>query len=83
MNVSITDDSLIVDARGLRCPLPLLRLRQQLRAMQPGQTLWVLATDPGAQRDIPAYLGQAGHTLVQLEDADGELRFLIRVNSSS
>ena len=68
-----------LDARGLRCPLPLLRTRQQLRGMQSGQLLLVVATDEGSWRDIPAYLGQSSHELVHSEEGGGEFRFWIRV----
>lgn len=69
-----------LDARGLRCPLPLLRTRQQLRGMAAGQLLLVAATDEGSWRDIPAYLGQSAHELVHREQAANEFRFWIRVS---
>ncbi|MCH8543545.1 MAG: sulfurtransferase TusA family protein [Alcanivorax sp.] len=72
-----------LDARHLRCPMPLLKTRQALRALAPGQTLLVRATDVGARRDIPAYLRQSGHELVRSSDpateTDDEIWFLIRV----
>lgn len=68
----------LLDARGLRCPMPLLRTRQALRHLSPGQTLLVRATDAGARRDIPAYLRQSGHELVRTGEVDDELWFLIR-----
>ena len=75
-------DSLL-DARGLRCPMPLLKTRQALRGLASGQTLLVRATDIGARRDIPAYLRQSGHELVRSSDPatdnDDEIWFLIRV----
>lgn len=72
-----------LDATALRCPLPLLKLRQQIRAMPAGALLLVLADDPGAQRDIPAWLRQAGHQLVQFAEQDGVYQFLIRVEDSA
>lgn len=72
----------VLDARHLRCPMPLLKTRQALRALVHGQTLLVRATDIGARRDIPAYLRQSGHELVRSSDpaseTEGEIWFLIR-----
>lgn len=52
------------DASGLLCPLPVLRANRALRELAPGQMLKVLATDPAAEADFPAYCRQTGHTLV-------------------
>jgi tRNA 2-thiouridine synthesizing protein A len=70
-----------LDARQLRCPLPLLRAKQALVALAIGDVLEVLATDPGALRDIPAWCRLSGQELLQHTaelDTQGELRFLIR-----
>ena len=66
-----------LDARSLACPMPLLKTRQALRGMVAGQTLEVIASDPGSWRDIPAYVGQSAHQLVQQQEHSGEYRFLI------
>ncbi|MFN3713265.1 MAG: sulfurtransferase TusA family protein [Alcanivoracaceae bacterium] len=68
-----------LDLCQLRCPMPLLKTRQQLRQMSTGQRLRVLATDPGAKRDIPAWLRQTPHRLVQSVDGDGVMAFTILV----
>ncbi|WP_111657035.1 sulfurtransferase TusA family protein [Isoalcanivorax indicus] len=68
----------VLDARGLRCPMPLLRARQALRHLPSGHTLLVRATDAGSRRDIPAYLRQSGHELVRSGEVDEEFWFLIR-----
>ncbi|MCU5788246.1 hypothetical protein B27N_03249 [Alcanivorax marinus] len=67
-----------MDARGLNCPLPLLKTRQALRGLAPGALLEVAATDAGSARDIPEYLRQSPHELVRRQDDDREYRFLIR-----
>jgi tRNA 2-thiouridine synthesizing protein A len=54
----------LLDATGLSCPLPVLKARKTLQAMAPGQTLEVLATDPGAQDDIPHFCSNSGHKLL-------------------
>ena len=66
-----------LDVRGLHCPMPLLKTRQSLRPMVPGQVLLVRATDAGSWRDIPAYVGQSGHKLVHRQQLDNEYRFWI------
>lgn len=70
-----------LDARGLHCPLPLLKTRQMLRQLAAGDVLEVCATDPGSGRDIPAYVGQSPHQLVHSEEGSGEYRFWIRVGA--
>ncbi|ASK34615.1 sulfurtransferase TusA family protein [Alloalcanivorax mobilis] len=67
-----------LDARGLQCPLPLLKTRQALRGLRPGDVLRVLASDAGSARDIPNYLGQSSHELVRRSEEDGLFVFLIR-----
>lgn len=66
-----------LDCSGLRCPLPLLRTKQQLHRMSAGQVLEVVATDAGAKRDIPAFLRQSAHRLLRSGEADGQYRFWI------
>ncbi|HHJ13681.1 MAG TPA: sulfurtransferase TusA family protein [Gammaproteobacteria bacterium] len=67
-----------LDARGLNCPLPILRTRKALNTMTAGQTLQVIATDPGAVKDISAFCEQTGHRLVSTEQVHDEHIFLIR-----
>ncbi len=64
----------LIDARGLRCPLPVLKLEKRLAQLAPGTALLVLATDPMAKIDIPLYCRQNGHAVVQNE-AEGVFRF--------
>lgn len=67
-----------VDARGLRCPLPLLRAKQALVAIALTEVLEVMATDLGAARDIPAWCRLAGQELLAQEQRDDVLHFWIR-----
>jgi len=67
-----------LDARGLRCPLPLLRAKQALVALAVGEVLDILANDQGALRDIPAWCQLSGQELLLQEERDGMLRFLVR-----
>ncbi|KPQ04751.1 MAG: tRNA 2-thiouridine synthesizing protein TusA [Rhodobacteraceae bacterium HLUCCA12] len=53
-----------IDARGLLCPLPVLKARKRLMGMQPGQVLRLLATDPAAAVDVPHFCAESGHALL-------------------
>lgn len=66
-----------LDCTGLRCPLPLLRLKQQMARLAPGTVLEVTATDSGARRDIPAWLALTRHRLLAQGEQGGLFLFLI------
>jgi len=66
-----------VDARGLNCPLPILRTKKALNDMAAGQTVKVLATDPASVRDFQAFARQTGNELVEQGEADGAFFFLV------
>src|SRR3989449_8462356 len=59
-----------LDARGLNCPLPILRTKKALTGMQSGQVLKVLATDPGAVKDFQTFSRQTGHELLSHAEAN-------------
>ena len=67
-----------VDARGLNCPLPILRTKKALNDMKSGQVLRILATDPTAVRDFQAFAKQTGNELLQHVEQDGVFTFLLR-----
>ncbi|CAG9208102.1 Sulfur carrier protein TusA [Paraburkholderia caribensis] len=68
-----------VDARGLDCPLPILRAKKALADMESGQILKVLATDPGSQRDFAAFSKQTGNEIVEVTTtSDKVFVFLMR-----
>ncbi len=67
---------MILDTRGLSCPLPVLKARKRLLGMAPGQRLRVLATDPKAPGDFRLYCTETGHRLVE-EARDGEVFVLV------
>ncbi|WP_026922130.1 sulfurtransferase TusA family protein [Mycoavidus cysteinexigens] len=67
-----------VDARGLICPLPILRAKKALADMQSGQILKVLATDPGAPRDFAAFAKQTGNQIIEVSTQDKVFTFLMR-----
>ena len=74
-----------VDARGLRCPLPVIRLAEAARQAPDGAEIVVLATDPAARYDIPAWCRMRGHVLRESAEAPAEgddpayLRFVVQV----
>jgi tRNA 2-thiouridine synthesizing protein A len=68
----------MLDTRGLRCPLPVLRARKAIQGLAPGAMLRVLATDPGTVRDFEAFCAATGHKLVAQSQEDGEFTFRIR-----
>jgi tRNA 2-thiouridine synthesizing protein A len=70
-----------VDARGLRCPLPVIRLAQAARDAPAGTRITVLADDPAARHDIPAWCRMRGHELSELTEVTdpGYLLFVVRV----
>ena len=79
MPESPTLDHELLDARGWTCPLPVLRARKLLKAMEMGKNLEILATDPGSVRDFQAFCRQTGNQLVEWnESADGVYRYLIK-----
>lgn len=68
-----------LDAKGLSCPLPILRAKKLLKIMSDGDLLTVTATDPGSLRDFPSFCAQTGNRLEEASEiGDGLYRFLIR-----
>lgn len=70
-----------LDARGLNCPMPLLKAKQALNRMQVGEALRVRATDPGSQRDFTVFARQSGQELLAAEERDGCYVYLLRKTS--
>ncbi len=71
-------DTTTLDVRGMTCPLPVLKANKALRAMAPGATLAVLATDPAAVKDFHAYAQETGHELLAWAEEEGGFRFVLR-----
>ncbi|MBA3591380.1 MAG: sulfurtransferase TusA family protein [Methylibium sp.] len=61
-----------IDTRGLNCPLPILKAKKALADMTSGQTLKIVATDPGSVRDFQAFARQTGNELVEQQTAGNE-----------
>ena len=67
-----------LDARGLNCPLPILRSKKALGELTAGQVLKVVATDPGAIKDFEAFAKQTGNELLSSAQAGGEFTFFMK-----
>ena len=70
-----------LDARGLNCPLPILRAKKTLNGMNSGEVLKIIATDPGSVKDFEAFATQTGNELLDSSEVDGEFHFLMKKNS--
>lgn len=67
-----------LDARGLQCPIPVVKTTQEIKTIGVGQVLEVLATDPGSKADFQAWCKFTGNELVKMEMDDGLFKFFIR-----
>lgn len=70
--------TIIVDARGDQCPLPVMKTKTALGQMQSGDCLWLEAGDPLADIDIPNFCATSGHELVETEKRENYTRYLIK-----
>ena len=68
----------VLDAKGLNCPLPILKAKKALKSMDGGKILEVQSTDPGSVADFAAFCRTTGNELVEQEEADGIWTYLIR-----
>ena len=67
-----------LNARGLSCPLPIVKTKKSLADMTTGQVLKVIATDCGAVKDMQAFADQTGNTLVSTAEENGEYIFFMK-----
>jgi tRNA 2-thiouridine synthesizing protein A len=70
-------DPVVLDTKGLKCPLPVLKARKALKDVAPGGLLRVLATDPGAVKDFEHFCKTTGCRLVERREVDGVLEFTL------
>jgi tRNA 2-thiouridine synthesizing protein A len=68
----------VLDAKGLNCPLPILKAKKALKSLDSGKTLEVLSTDPGSVADFAAFCRTTGNELVEQSEEDGVWTYLIR-----
>jgi tRNA 2-thiouridine synthesizing protein A len=67
-----------LDARGLNCPLPILRAKKALAELTSGQVLRIMATDPGSVKDFQAFAKQTGNELLSSAENNKEFEFYIK-----
>jgi len=72
------EQAVVLDVRGLNCPMPLLKAKKALNELQPAALLRVLATDPGSVRDFEVFSRQSGHALLESHQEDGTYSYLLR-----
>ena len=70
--------SRVLNARNLNCPLPILRTKKALKDLSAGDTLEIVATDPGSVKDLQALCTQTGNELLSSDENGGEFQFVIR-----
>ena len=68
----------LLDAKGLNCPLPILRAKKSISELSSGQVLKIVATDPGSVKDFEAFCKQTGNTLMSSAEAGGAFEFMIK-----
>jgi tRNA 2-thiouridine synthesizing protein A len=68
----------VLDAKGLNCPLPILKAKKALKSLEAGQVLEVISTDPGSVADFGAFCRTTGNELLEQKEADGIYTYLIR-----
>ena len=67
-----------LDAKGLSCPMPLLRTKKEIDKIKSGEVLEILGTDPGSRNDLPGWCSRAGHEFVGEKEESGYFRFFIK-----
>ena len=67
-----------LDARGLMCPLPVLKMRKRLKALQPGDVLELWSDDPAALIDVPHYCSEAGQDFLGVDEREGYTVYSVR-----
>ncbi len=72
------DVTSILDAKGLSCPMPLLRTKKEIGKMDGGQILQIDGTDPGSRNDIPGWCSRAGHEYLGEKEETGFISFFVQ-----
>jgi tRNA 2-thiouridine synthesizing protein A len=67
-----------LDARGLNCPIPILRTKKFLTTMEIGKIVRIIATDPGSVKDFEAFARQTGNELLSSTEVEGEFQFTLK-----
>lgn len=78
MNIPFEAADRVLDTSGLLCPEPVMMLHGEIREMQVGDTLNIVATDPSTTRDIPKFCSFLGHELLEQAEVDGIYYYRLR-----
>ena len=74
----MTEHTHELDARGLNCPLPILKAKKMINTLAAGDVLKIVSTDPGSVKDFEAFAKQTGHELLQSTENGNEFEFLLK-----
>lgn len=69
---------LVVDAKGLACPMPIVKAKKGIDTLTSGQVMELVTTDKGAMNDFKAWVNQTNHELIEAKEEDGVYKFLVR-----
>lgn len=78
MSAQVLNPDRKIDCIGLFCPMPIVKTREAIREMAVGQTLEILADDPGSDPDLRSWTDRTGHELVEVDRSGAIYRFLVR-----
>jgi TusA-related sulfurtransferase len=78
-----TKEDKLLDARGLLCPMPVVKASKEMKGLEPGQILKILATDRGSIADMPAWAADTGNELLDWHEENGVLVFVVRKGADS
>lgn len=73
----------IVDAKGLKCPMPVIKLQQQVRLSRPGELILIECTDPGAEKDITSWSNVNKHTIKLITPTPSGCNILVQVKTTN
>ncbi len=82
-DIRMAEDMVLIDARGHRCPIPTLKLRRALERAEPGARVLLLADDPMAKVDVPHFVGQAGHALIESRAEGAAMAFIVEASDGA
>jgi tRNA 2-thiouridine synthesizing protein A len=75
-------ETITLNCRRLLCPMPVIRIQEQIKTLKDGQQMVVTCTDPGVRNDVPAWCRVHGHEVNQIEDIDGEIVITITAHQN-
>lgn len=70
--------NMTVDYKGLFCPMPIVKISKDIKGIEVGQTVEILADDPGSKADMKAWANQTGHELLEMKEEGGVFKFYVR-----